>query len=156
MPDATAAADPPLEPLVDSCGVPRVAGRAEQRRLAGRRQPEFGRVRLAQDDQPCSAQPHHEFGVDGGHVAGQEHRALGEAHALHLAGQVLEQVRHSGEGPRRACARRLGRLVEDRRDDGVQRRVQRLDALDGRRYELGRGDLAGADQLGLGGGVEQR
>ena len=60
------------------------------------------------------------------------------------------------KGPAGRCARRLGRPVEDRRDDGVQHRVQRLDALDGRRHQLGRGDLAGADQLGLGGGVEQR
>ena len=34
--------------------------------------PELGRVGLAQDDQARPAQPHHELGVEGGHVAGQE------------------------------------------------------------------------------------
>jgi hypothetical protein len=41
--------------------------------------------------------------------------------------------------------RRRGGLVEGWRDDRVQRRVERLDPLDGRGYQLGRGDLAGAD-----------
>ena len=41
-------------------------------------------------------------------------------------------------------------------DGHLQHLVQRLDPLDGRRHQLGRGDLAGADQPGLGGGVEQR
>ena len=59
-------------------------------------------------------------------------------------------------GPAGSGPRRLGRPLEDRRDHGVQHRVQRLDPLDGRRDQLGRADLAGADQLGLGGGVEQR
>ena len=118
--------------------VPRVAGRAEQHRLARGRHPEFGRAGLAQDDQARPAQPEHELGVEGGHVAGQEAGTLGEAHALHLAGQVLEQVRHPGERTGRAGARLLERPVEDRRDDRVQHRVQRLDPLDGRRHQLGR------------------
>ena len=136
--------------------VPRVAGRAEQHRLAGRRHPELRRIGLAQDDQARPAQPEHELGVEGGHVAGQEAGTLGEAHALHLAGQVLDQVRHPGEGPCGSGPRLLGRPLEDRRDHGVQHRVQRLDPLDGRRDQLGRADLAGADQFGLGGRVEQR
>jgi hypothetical protein len=48
------------------------------------------------------------------------------------------------------------RPLEDRRDHGVQHRVQRFDPLDSRRDQFGRADLAGAHQLGLGGGVEQR
>ena len=71
-----------------------------------------------------------------------------------LFDQAADVVRTGQAGPFAGVCRR-GCLVEDRRDDGVQRRVQRLDALDGRRHELGRGDLAGADQLGLRGGVEQ-
>ena len=156
MPDRHRGRGPAAGPAGGPPRVPWVAGRAEQYRLAARRHPEFGRVGLAQDDQARPAQPYHELGVEGGHVVGQEAGTLGEAHALHLAGQVLEQVRHAGEGSRRADASHLGRPVEDRRDDGVQHRVQRLDALDGRRHQLDRGDLAGADQVGLGGGVEQR
>jgi hypothetical protein len=48
------------------------------------------------------------------------------------------------KGPARQVRRRGG-LVEGWRDDRVQRRVERLDPLDGRGYQLGRGDLAGAD-----------
>jgi hypothetical protein len=60
------------------------------------------------------------------------------------------------KGPPRLATSLVGRLVEDRRDDGVEQRVERLDALDGCGHQLGRSDLAGADELGLGSRVEQR
>ena len=50
MPDATAAADPPLEPPAERHEVVRVAGRAVEQRLGGAVLPELGRVGHAEHD----------------------------------------------------------------------------------------------------------
>src|SRR3712207_7924060 len=58
------------------------------------------------------------------------------------AREVLEQERDTAERPVGQVARGgLARLLEERRDDGVQLAVERLDALDGGVDELGRRDL---------------
>ena len=63
MPEATAAADPPLEPPVESAGVPRVAGRAVERGLGGGLQPQLGRVGAADEHEPGLAEPGREVAV---------------------------------------------------------------------------------------------
>src|SRR5262249_24491325 len=47
------------------------------------------------------------------------------------------------------------RLLEERDDDRVELRVQALDPLDGGVDKAGRGGIPPADELGLGGGVEE-
>ena len=75
--------------------------------------------------------------------------------ALDAAEQVLEERRHAAEravGQR--ALRRGARGVEQRMDDRVQLRVQLLDVVDRGVDELERRRVAGADELGLRGGVE--
>ena len=101
--------------------------------------PNSGVLVLPRTTRPGPAQAHDELLVEGGHVAAPGTREPSvNAHALHLAGEVLEQVRHPGERAAGRGARRVERPVEDRRDDRVQVGVQRLDPLDRRLDQLGR------------------
>ena len=71
-----------------------------------------------------------------------------------VAGQVLDHERHALE----RAVRRLGRerLLEQRVDDRVELAVERLDPLYGALRQLPGRHLPGADEVGLGGGVEMR
>ena len=92
--------------------------------------------------------PRHDLGVRRGRSVGEEARAAGQRHAGERAAQVLEQERHAGK--RRVAIERdrlAARLVVDLGDDGVQVRVQLLDARDRRFQNFARRHLAGVDQL---------
>ncbi len=147
---ATGAGRRPLE-------VPRVAGGPEEAGLAVGRRAELGGVGLAEDDEPGSAQPHHELLVVRRHVVAQEAGALGERHAGGLGDEVLQQERHTGE---RAGvvdghgARGVEGLVVRGRHHGVDGGVQRLDSLDGGLDQLDRLDVAPRHERRLVAGVE--
>ena len=71
------------------------------------------------------------------------------------AADVLHQEGHAAEWPvgQRSRGDRAGPL-ERRMDDGVQPRVQALEARDGVVDKLARRDVAATHERGLGGGVE--
>src|SRR5205085_5478248 len=63
----------------------------------------------------------------------------------------LQQKWNAGERPvsaRRDAARLGARLIEPARDDGIEGRVQRLDASDGGFADLGGADLAAPHEIG--------
>jgi len=130
--------------------VPGVAGRPEQRGLAGGEQAELGRVGLSEQDQPGAPQPHDQFLVVAGDQVAEEGRALGEPHPGPLHRQVLEQERHPGEGAAADLPGGVQGQVEGWRHHRVEGRVQPLDAVDRRLDQLDRGHLAAPRQLGLG------
>ena len=138
--------------------VPGVARRAVGVGLGRRQRAELGRVRLAEEDEARGAEPRGRVGV----VRRHEAEALEQAgaHVVGVVGRVGEQVlqeeRHAAKGPAwQVRRRRLGaRLLEERDDDRVQLRVDRLDAGNGRVDERRGAEFAAPHQLGLGGGVE--
>src|SRR5262249_46016609 len=65
--------------------------------------------------------------------------------------QALQKKRNAREGPvrsRRDAARLRASLIEPARNDGVEGRVQRLDASDGGVADLGGADLAAPHEIG--------
>ena len=129
-------------------GVPGIARRAEAPRLGGREDAELGRVGLAADDEAgVDVALRQLLGHRGGVVA-REVRALVERRAGELRAEVLQEERHTAERPVGQLARRLrAGAVEELVDDGVEVRVQLLDARDRITDQLRRRDLLGADQL---------
>ena len=138
--------------------VPGVVGRAVGQRLGRGHQAELGRVGPAEDDEARLPVALREVGVLGVDVARLLERL--DAHVERVTGggrpQVLQQEGHAPEravgqvGGRRLLAGPVEALV----DDGVELRVQGLDAGDGGVDQLERRRLAAADQVGLGHGVE--
>jgi hypothetical protein len=141
MPVATATADPPLEPpgvrdVFHGFSVaPYTAG-------SGVTEPTDEVVRVVR---PVV-------------VVLQETHALVVRLAFHRAHDVLEQRRDPAERPVGEVGRRglVSGAVETRMDDRVQLRIELLDAVDRRVDQLQRRQLPGADELGLGGRVEER
>jgi hypothetical protein len=135
--------------------IPRVARGAEGLRLGELGpQRELGHVRLADDDRAGGAQTAHGLAVRGrrlGHEAGPVGRQLaGDVHV------VLDRDRHAEQ--RRPVAgaqallrhpRLLQRALGAHDPEGLQLAVQAIDAVEVQLGELGRGDLAWAQQLGL-------
>ncbi len=142
--------------------VPRVARRPEQQGFDGRHHAELRCVGLADDDEPRSLESYHELRGETRDVVAQEPRTFGEAHAFDLDHEVLEEVRHTGQGPglldcgrpRRpfVCLRQCP--LEHRCHDRVQGRVEVLDPLDRPLDEIASGHLALPDELGLAHRVE--
>ena len=140
MPDATAAALPPLDPPGERVEVPRIVGRAVGERLGRDARRELGRVRLADEHEPGRAEARGEPGVVGRDPlqAFQESHAAVERVAGRVAHRVLHEERHPAQravGQARipcfgACA------LEALMDDGVERGIQRFDARDRRVDEL--------------------
>src|SRR5262249_8707488 len=72
-----------------------------------------------------------------------------------VAEEVLQEERHAAEGAvREVTGRGRPRLLEERDDDRVQRRVERLDAGDGRVHEGGRRRVPPTYELREGSRVE--
>ena len=137
--------------------VPRVPGRAVRVRLGGGLQPELGRVGLADDDEAGVLELVEEVRAVGRGVADLLQQLVAEVQrrAGELTVEVLHHHRHAGE---RAGDRRRGACagaVEQRMDHRVDLGVGGLDARDRGVDELGGGELARGDELGLGGGVER-
>ena len=79
-------------------------------------------------DEPGPAQPFAEFGGEVADVVSEEHRAEGDGGAI-LDHQVLDQDGNACEEAVADVAVGFGhRLVDASRDDGVDRRVEALDA----------------------------
>lgn len=92
-----------------------------------------------------------------GHVVAQETRALGEAHAFVLDGEIFENERNTGErAVRRTGLRRGARRLEHLGHNGVEARVEPLDALDGGVDELDGAHFSGRDERRLRRRVEER
>src|SRR5436305_1522619 len=84
-----------------------------------------------------------------GHVVAEERRALEGTHALDLDREILREERDTGERPVRcAVGSGVAGAVEHRSDDGIQDRVQPLDAFDRGLDELLRGQLTAANEIG--------
>ena len=150
IPDATAAALPPLDPpgvRVRSHGLrvgPRVA------RLGGRQDRELRQVRDADDHEARLAQPPDQVGGVIGPVAGQELRGAVDLVARD-ADVALDRDRHPRE--RRAVARDDGvggfqSLFGVDLDEGVDDRIERLDAPQRGLDDLARARVAGAHERG--------
>ncbi len=158
MPAATAAADPPLDPPARAIDVPRVVRRAERSRLRrhGRRQ--LRHVRLSQEDEarPLEAPRQLRSALRAIADVTQHPRAEVVRRPLHLNPPVLHQHRHARERPVAVIAvpRLPPRLIEQRRDDSVDARVQRIDARDRGVDQLERAYLARAYERRLLGRVE--
>jgi hypothetical protein len=137
-------------------GVPGVAAGAEQAGLAGGKETELGCVGLAEDDEAGTLEPGDELAIVIGNEFAQEGRTGCQGHAGTAGQDILEQERHTGKGARGELGNRgSAGLLKHGCDDGVERGIQALDALDGGINQLDGSHLAPADELGLGGGVEK-
>jgi hypothetical protein len=128
-------------------------GRAERQRLRGRLRPELRHVGLAERDQAGGAKAGAEGRVGWRAVVDVAQRPVAAVVRLPvlLRAEILQQKRHAAKrsvGQRRR-ARRIARLVEQRRDHRVQRRVVSLDAVDRRVDQLQRRHLAAPHQRRL-------
>ena len=154
IPDATAAADPPLDPLVDrtvSQGLRAGPNRTDSQ--AGTI-PNSGVLVLPRMISSGAAKPHDELGVERRDVVLQEHRALGETNPGDLDDEVFHEIRNAAERSAPTGPGLGERALEHRRDDRVQDRIQLLDRGDRRFDQVERARVAAPDQLGLRGGVE--
>jgi hypothetical protein len=131
-------------------GVPGVAGRAPRVGFGRGVDAHLRCVALADQHEPGSAHPLHEVRV---HVRTEPGRldpldAAGVQVSLGNHREVLDDV---GDATERAVRNSgLGsRSLVERNDHGVERGVHGLDALDRRLDQLGRRDLAVANELGL-------
>ena len=129
--------------------IPRVAAGAKVRALRRAGDAEFGGVGAAHEHRPGGAIAPGQAAVLGiDHVAG-EAAAVAVRPAGHGDAEILDQERHARE-------RTVGRARPGRRagfvvglvDDGVERRIVPLDALDRRLDRLDRRHLARRDQAG--------
>jgi hypothetical protein len=123
--------------------------------LGGRQDAELRGVGLGDGHEPGVQEPVRELlGPGRLHIA-EEGGALGDAGSRPLGQEVLQDHRHPSERPvgQLAGGHLAGALVEGG-DDGVQLAVDGLGPVDGGVDQLDRRHLPGADQVGLGGGVE--
>ena len=146
------------EPAGRAPQIPRVARGPEAMRLGHRQDPHLRHVRDADDHEARLAQPAHDEGVVAGHEVAEQVRAHGERHPGHGA-VVLDRDRHAGERPLVARPDRVGgregALVGDV-GEGVDGRLQRLDAVQRRLHQLARRQLAGAHSSKDGRGARAR
>ena len=120
-------------------GVPGVAGRPMHLGLGDRGQAELRGVGLAEDDQPGAAVPGDDLVVRRGDVAGAGAGRQGVGQAGDGCAQVLDQERHPGEGALPGLSGgRLPGAVQVGVDNGIQPRVEGLDAPRGRLEQLER------------------
>ena len=138
--------------------VPRVVGGPVQLGLGGGLHAELGQVGLGAGDEAGGLVAPGDLAVGVGHVVGE----VPAATRGHLAGvsgtaAVLEQERHAAEGTVGEVAGGHPRgLLLHGADDGVDLRVDRLDATEGRLQQLEGADFARPDHLGLSQAVTTR
>ena len=129
---------------------PRVAARAEQRRLGVRHLPDLGRVGLAEE-------------VEAGRAAARDQRRIGvgreipvvpaahrQRQARHGRAEILDEVGHAGKR-RVGRGRRGGALARGvvvLQHDRVDRRIDRFGLRDRRVEQLARAHLALTDEIG--------
>ena len=137
--------------------VPGIQCRAEQDGLGRGVVAEFRRVGATDDEEAGRPVGAHERAVGRGPEVPERARSGRLGHARLARPEVLEQERHSSQRPLRQWPAGLlaGRL-EERRDDGVDRRVQRLDALDRGVEQLDGRSLSSSDEIRLADRVEAR
>ncbi len=138
-------------------GVPRVARDAERRTLGLAHDRQLGQIRLAEDHRTCGAQPANQLPVTGGRFGigrrtprrdlAREILAVldGDRHAEERALTVVRAGRAAGVGL--LCVRE--RPLVQHGPEGVQLRIEALYPFEVQLGDLLRGDLSGADQLGL-------
>jgi len=133
--------------------VPRVAGQAMQRRVGVDAQAEVRQVGTADGDRAGRAQLFHLRGVDRGDRLSQGRDRLGSGGARQvdvLLDRARDAVQRAKAGAvrHRPVGRVRGRegLVWEEADDGVELRVDRLDAIQVRLDNLAAVDFAIADQ----------
>jgi hypothetical protein len=133
--------------------VPRVAGQAVQGRVCVHAQAEVRQVGAPDGDRAGRAQPFHLGGVDRGDRLGQSRDRLrggGARQVDVLLDRARDAVQRAEAGAvrHRPVGRVGGRegLVRQEADDGVEVRVDRLDAVQVRLDHLAAGDLVIADQ----------
>ena len=153
IPEATAAADPPLE---GGAVVTNNDAMAEQMRLGSRQDAYFRCVRFPHEYQPGLLLAHDQFAVVLGHEVFRKCGPRGLPHAAVGGAEVLYNKRHARERSFGQLAfRRLAGLVIKRSDHGVEFGIQALDALDSCFNEFDGLDLFLAHQFCLGGGIEE-
>ena len=156
MPEATAAADPPDEPptVRSSAQGLRVGPKSRARSSSGSRTRVCSPSRRRRAGSKVASD---ELRIGRGDPIAQGHRPLGLARAGGSCTGVLQEEGHARKGGARRRHESRGlrpRSIEERRDDRVQARVEGLDPLDCGIDQLGRRDLAPANQVGLADGVE--
>ena len=132
-----------------------VVGHAEDRVERVRARRELRHVRLADPDRAGRLQPRHHQLVASGTVFGVQRRAPRRPHAaggvgvLVRDGQAVQRADRTPRGQRRVGGVGGGpRALGVQRDDGVDLRVELLDAVQVGLEQLARGDLAVAEQRG--------
>ena len=150
IPEATAAADPPLEPpgvRLVSHGLRVTPNRADSHVGSV---PNSGVFVLPRNTRPGPPQSHGQLLIVARDVVAQEARSLREPHPLPFDGEVLEQVGDAGEWPAgQATVNRIERPLELAGDDGVEQWIEPFDPRDRRLDQFDRRDLAPAHQLRL-------
>ena len=161
-PSATAAALPPDEPPALQPRVERIAGRPEQRVVAGAAEPHHRRVGLADEDRAGLLDPLGEGAVPVGDVVLERADAAeGRRPAGLEVEQVLDRRRHAMERPERVAAhhrvlgalRLLPRALGVEEDQRVEARVALLDPGERRVHHLDRRQFAPPDAAGQLGGA---
>ena len=136
-------------------GVPWIPRRPEQVRLGDRLQPEFRRVRLADDDQPGLSASCHHLAFECRNVVGEQLRGECRRHAGHRHDKFLEDVGNAGERTvGQPAIDRLAGLVVCRCHNGVERGIVRIDTLDRGFKHFERRHVALAHQIGYRKSVE--
>ena len=133
-------------------GVPRVVGGAPRRRFCGGHAAELRAVRAPGDHQPGRFVAADERGVHGSHVADllQGDVAVTDALTGVRCVQILDEERHTPERTSRNIARRdLASVVEPADGDGVEHRIDTLDAFDRSLQQLARRGVTAGHQGGL-------
>jgi hypothetical protein len=128
-------------------GIPRIPGRTEGLRFRHPHQTQFGKVRLAEDDQSRPPEPLHDDGVFGGHEILQGPAPAAHGNPRPRMEYILEQEGHAGEGT--GGDRRDGGLPGQfihGDDHGVEARIPAFDPADRLFTEFGRAHLAFADE----------
>ncbi len=133
-------------------GGPRVAaGSAVGDGLGGGVEPEFRAAGDRADGQAGAAEPRDQVGVlRVGDTGAEQPAAAAAGHPARVRDEVLQRERHPGE---RAGLVVVERFVEPLARHGGQFGLDRVQGGRGRRPDLGRADLAIADQLRQTGGV---
>ena len=126
---------------------PGIARRPAERRLGGDRETEFGCGGPPGDHQARPSEPAHQFHVLRSYEASPEPAAILAGHPLAEGKEILDQEGHAREGgTRRYPAEPSPGIVIGLVDDGVERRIARLDTGDGGLQHFRSGDVAAPDR----------